>query len=80
MTNSISQEQAQEMLRWLNKNRDTVLDLYKNQYIAYNEKWVIAHGENLQNVLEEANTTNQEFVIYLVPSCRYSIQILPVQV
>ena len=36
MTDSISQEQAQEMLRWLNKNRDTVLDLYKNQYIAYN--------------------------------------------
>ncbi len=32
MTDSISQEQAQEMLRWLNKNRDTVLDLYKNQW------------------------------------------------
>ncbi|GBF53903.1 hypothetical protein N0824_01760 [Microcystis sp. 0824] len=57
-----------------------MLDLYKNQYIAYNEKGVIADGENLQNVLEEANTTNQEFVIYLVPSCRYSIQILPIQV
>ena len=80
MTDSISQEQAQEMLRWLNKNRDTVIDLYKNQYIAYNEKGVIAHSENLQNVLEEANTTNQEFVIYLVPSCRYSMQILAVQV
>ena len=80
MTDSISQEQAQEMLRWLNKNRDTVLDLYKNQYIAYNEKGVIAHSENLQNVLEQAKTTNQEFVIYLVPRCRYSLQILPVQV
>ncbi|MCA2655261.1 DUF5678 domain-containing protein [Microcystis sp. M061S2] len=80
MINSISQEQAQEMLRWLNKNRDTVIDLYKNQYIAYNEKGVIAHSENLQNVLEQANTINQEFVIYLVPRCRYSIQILPVQV
>ncbi|MBE9091313.1 hypothetical protein IQ232_16590 [Microcystis aeruginosa LEGE 11464] len=80
MTDSISQEQAQEMLRWLNKNRDTVLDLYKNQYIAYNEKRVMAHGENLQNVLEQANTTNQEFVIYLVPRFRYSLQILPLQV
>jgi len=39
--------EQEEMLRWLNKNRDTVLDLYKNQYIAYNEKGVIAHGENL---------------------------------
>ena len=57
-----------------------MIDLYKDQYIAYNEKGVIAHGENLQNVLEEAKTTNQEFVIYLVPRCRYSIQILPVQV
>ena len=57
-----------------------LLDLYKNQYIAYNEKGVIAHGENLQNVLEEARTTNQEFVICLVPRCRYSMQILPVQV
>ncbi|MBD2118127.1 MAG: DUF5678 domain-containing protein [Microcystis sp. LE17-20A] len=80
MTNSISKEKAQEILRWLNKNRDNVLDLYKNQYIDYNEKGVIAHGENLQNVLEQANTTNQEFVIYLVPPCRYSMQILPVQV
>ncbi|GCA94907.1 hypothetical protein MAE30S32_35590 [Microcystis aeruginosa 11-30S32] len=52
----------------------------KINHVAYNEKGVIAHGENLQNVLEEANTTNQEFVIYLVPSCRYSIQILPIQV
>ena len=77
MTNLISKEQAQEMLRWLNKNRDAVLDLYKNQD---NEKGVIAHGENLQNVLEQAKTTNQEFVIYLVPRCRYSLQILPVQV
>lgn len=48
--------------------------------MLYHEKGVIAHGENLQNVLEEANTTNQEFVIYLVPRCRYSMQILPVQV
>jgi hypothetical protein len=61
MKNLISKEQAQEMLRWLNKNRDTVLDLYKNQYIAYNEKGIITHGENLQNVLEQANITNQVF-------------------
>lgn len=80
MIDSISKKKAPKMLRWLNKNRDTMLDLYKNQYIAYNEKGVIAHGKNLQNVLEEAKTTNQEFVIYLVPRCRYSMQILPVQV
>jgi hypothetical protein len=80
MENLISQEKAQEMLYWLNKNRDTVLDLYKNQYIAYNEKGIITHGENLQNVLEQANTAHQVFLIYLVPRCHYSIQILPIQV
>ena len=80
MTDSMSPGQAPQMLRGVKRNRDTGVELYKNQYIAYNEKGVIAHGENLQNVLEEANTTNQEFVTYLVPRCRYSIQILPVQV
>ena len=79
MTDSISQEQAQAMLRWLNNNREKVLDLYKDEYIAYNEKGIIAHGENLEPVLEEAKTTHQSFVIYLVPRHHYSIQILPIQ-
>ncbi|MDJ0598850.1 MAG: hypothetical protein QNJ37_08435 [Crocosphaera sp.] len=40
MTDSISQEQAKAMLRWLNQNRQRILDLYKDQYIAYNEKGI----------------------------------------
>ncbi len=44
MTNSISQEQAQAILRWLNKNRESILDLYKDEYIAYNEKGRVAHS------------------------------------
>lgn len=79
MTDSISQEQAQAILRWLNNNRERVLDLYKDQYIAYNEKGIVAHGEKLQPVLEEAEATHQTFVIYLVPRKHYSIQILPIQ-
>jgi hypothetical protein len=80
MKNLIAKEKARKMLSWSNKNRDTVLDLYKNKYIAYNEKGVIAHGENLQSVLEQANTTHQAFLICLVPRSHYSMQILPIQV
>lgn len=79
MTDSISQEQAQAILRWLNNNRERVLDLYKDQYIAYNENGIIAHGEHLKPVLEEAEATDRTFVIYLVPRKHYSIQILPIQ-
>ncbi len=79
MTDSISQEQAQAILRWLNKNRESILDLYKDQYIAYNEKGIVAHGEKLEPVLKEAKATHQSFAIYLVPRNHYSIQILPIQ-
>ncbi len=79
MSDSISQEQAQAILRWLNKNRESILDLYKDQYIAYNEKGIVAHDEKLETVLKEAEATNQTFVIYLVPRKHYSIQILPIQ-
>ena len=79
MTNSISQEQAEAMLRWLNQNRESILDVYKDQYIAYNEKGIVAHSENLQPVLEKAKVSGQTFVIYLVPRNHYSIQILPIK-
>ena len=79
MNESISQEQAQAMLRWLNKNRESILDLYKDEYIAYNEKGIVAHGENLKPVLEKAQGSGQSFVIYLVPRNHYSIQILPIK-
>ncbi|MGK7956031.1 MAG: retropepsin-like domain-containing protein [Crocosphaera sp.] len=79
MTDSISKEQTQAILNWLNKNREKVLDLYKDQYIAYNEKGIIAHSKHLKIVLEEAEASHQTFVIYLVPRNRYSIQILPIQ-
>lgn len=79
MSKSIPQEVAQKMLKWLNQHRQQVLELYKNQYIAYNENGVIAHGEDLQAVLETAKATKQTFLIYLVPPRRQSLQILPIQ-
>lgn len=42
------QEQTQELLKWLNRNRRMLLELYKNQYIAYNVNGIIAHSERLQ--------------------------------
>lgn len=79
MTDSIPQEQAQAMLKWLNQNREIVLNSYKDQYIAYNENGILAHGETLDPVLKEAKATGQLFLIYLVPRKRYSIQILPIK-
>ncbi len=79
MSDSISQEQGQAILRWLNQNREMVLDLYKDEYIAYNEKGIVAHSETLETVLKEAKASGQSFVIYLVPRNHYSIQILPIK-
>ncbi len=73
-----SQEQTQAMLRWLNRNHHHLIELYKNQYVAYNENGVIAHSEDLQEVLQLAKTSGQHFVIYVVPRRRYSVQILPI--
>jgi len=66
------------MLQWLNRNRRSLLSKYKDQYIAYNEKGLIAHSESLQNILEKANSQEEEYLIYLVPKTTASIQILPI--
>lgn len=66
------------MLQWLNRNRRKLLDSYKNQYIAYNANGLIAHSENLQEVLEKANSHQADYLIYLVPKKTSSIQILPI--
>lgn len=67
-TTPSSQEETQEILKWLNTNRRMLLDLYKNQYIAYNANGIIAHSEHLREVLDLAEASQQKFVIYFVPS------------
>lgn len=74
-----SQIEDREMLKWLNRNREMLLDLYKNQYVAYNANGLIAHSENLQEILELAKASGQRYSIYLVPRSRASIQILPIR-
>jgi hypothetical protein len=73
-----SKEKQDAMLRWLNRNRQQLLSLYKNQYVAYNAKGMIAHSENLQEVLARANSSQEDYLIYLVPKKTASIQILPI--
>ncbi|HEY9874384.1 MAG TPA: retropepsin-like domain-containing protein [Candidatus Obscuribacterales bacterium] len=79
MNTTPSPEESRAMLKWLNRNRQMLLDLYKNQYVAYNANSLIAHSENLQEVLELAEASGEYFVIYLVPRRTASIQILPIR-
>lgn len=71
-------EKKYAMLQWLNRNRRSLLSKYKNQYIAYNANGLIAHSENLQEILELANGSQEDYLIYLVPRKTASIQILPI--
>lgn len=79
MPDPSSLNESQKMLSWLNKNRRILLELYRNEYVAYNAERLIAHSENLQEVLSIASATGEPFLIYLVPRTNASIQILPIQ-
>lgn len=79
MNTTPSPDERDEILKWLNKNRQKLLDLYKNQYVAYNANGIIAHSENLQEVLELAKAAKQTFLIYLVPRRTASVEILPIR-
>jgi hypothetical protein len=79
MNTTHSQEETQEILTWLNRNRRMLLDLYKNQYIAYNVNGIIAHSEHLREVLDIAEASGQKFVVYFVPLSTASVKILPIR-
>ncbi|MHC5742133.1 MAG: DUF5678 domain-containing protein [Nostoc sp.] len=79
MNTTPSKRERDEILKWLNRNRQMLLDLYKNQYIAYNANGIIAHSENLREVLALANAAKQPFLIYLVPRRTASIEIVPIR-
>jgi hypothetical protein len=79
MNTTPSKSETDEILKWLNHNRQMLLDLYKNQYVAYNANGIIAHSENLREVLELAKAAKQTFLIYLVPHHTASVEILPIR-
>ena len=75
MNTTLSQNESREMLKWLNHNRRMLLDLYRNQYVAYNANRLIAHSENLRELLDLVEASGERFAIYLVPRRTASIQI-----
>lgn len=79
MNHELSRQQAHEMLQWLNRNRRMLFKLYPNQYVAYTADKLIAHSENLQEVLTLAKATGEPFLLYLVPrKTSASIRIHPI--
>ncbi|MBD2776587.1 retropepsin-like domain-containing protein [Iningainema tapete] len=78
MSKTFSQDESQQMLKWLNRNREQ-LKQYAHQYIAYNANGIIAHGQDLRQVLELAQASGELFTIYLVPGFTGSIIILPIR-
>lgn len=79
MQETVFQQESQEMLKWLTQNRRMLLELYRNQYVAYNSNRLISHSENLREVLDLAKASGEPFVVYLVPRQTASIQILPIR-
>ena len=72
------ESQKYAMLQWLNRNHKKLLAHYKGEYIAHNAHGILAHGENLQEVLEQANSFQEDYLIYVVPKRTASIQILTI--
>lgn len=77
-TKQKSGKEQYAMVQWLNRNHREILAQYKGEYIAHNANRVIAHGENLQEVLERANSSQEDYLIYVVPYRTASIQILTI--
>jgi hypothetical protein len=72
-------EENEELSKWLNQNRHTLQQKYRNQYIAYNLNGLIAHGPELSQVLESARSSGESFTIYFFPRRTADIVILPIR-
>lgn len=65
--------------QWLNSNKELVQN-YRNKYIAFSSNDIIANGTSLDDVLKQAEQSNEYFAIYFVP--KYfgkGIKILPIR-
>ena len=79
MTQELTKEQNQAMLKWLNKNLQMLLDNYSASYIAYNENGVISSGKDLDKVMKIAEKSGEHYAIYPVPKSRSSIEFFPIR-
>lgn len=75
MSKTPSPEESREILKWFHQNRQH-LKKYAHQYVAYNAKGIITHGENLREVIDKADASGEIYIIYLVPGFTGSIVIL----
>lgn len=66
---------TKKKMTWLNQNRYSLLEKYKNHYIAYNDLGIIAYGQEMQTVLEKVKDFKEPFAIYFVSRRSYSILI-----
>ena len=79
MSQSVPYDSGYDLRKWFNKNRQTILNSYPNQYIAFNAvSGLLAHDSSLEKVKELANETGENYVIYLVPPNSHLVQILPI--
>ena len=67
-------------LAWLNQNIQNLRQNYYNQYIAYNADGLIAHDQDLDQVLKLAQESGEKYTIYFVPRRTGVIAILPIQI
>ena len=75
-TKQKSSEEQYAMVQWLSRNHQDILVKYKGEYIAHNANKILAHGKNLREVIEQANSSQEDYLIYVVPHRTASIQIL----
>lgn len=71
-------EKNNQLSNWVNKNR-TLLNNYKDQWIAYNLKGIIASGKNLHVVIKEADKTDKDYVLYFISQYFDKVRFLPIR-
>lgn len=69
-----------ELLTWLNHHLPLLQEQYAGQYLAYNAHELLFHGQDLGQVLEQAQSCGQPFAIYFVPRRCADIVILPIRI
>jgi Family of unknown function (DUF5678) len=75
----IPQDIALEITSWTIHNHERLYRQYPKQYVACGLSGVIAHGQNLDEVLELANRSGEYFLINWIPKRTSSVQFLAIR-
>jgi hypothetical protein len=79
MSQSVPHKIALEITQWTIENRDLLHRKYPNQYVACSLKGVLAHGNNLDLVLEQAKQSGEYFLIHWVTKRTSSVRFLAIK-